>query len=518
MKTRPISLLRAAGAFYGLFCAALLVAADRPNVVIVLADDLGWGDPRCYQADSKVPTPNIDRLSREGVRFTDAHTPSAVCSPTRYSLLTGRYSWRTRLKSSVLDGFDPPLIEQGEDTLASMLKRAGYRTACIGKWHLGMTWHDKKGDVVGIRPRRARPGDDVDYTRVLEGGPVDVGFDTYFGIAASLDMSPYCFIRNRSVVEIPTTPRVDEHDDIFMGLSAGMIAPHFRHKDVLPTLAEEAERIIGLHANKPEPFFLYMPLTSPHLPIVPNADARGQSQTGRYGDFVVETDKTLGRVLDALDRNGVASETLVIFTSDNGGLRHSWDFRADDDGGKVPLTKRGEYTKDFDHHSNAQWRGTKADIWEGGHRVPFLVRWPGRIAPGRVSDKLLEVTDIYATLADLLGVERQGTSGMDSFSFLPLLAGDAPGRPFAIHHSIAGVFAVRKGDWKMIEGRGSGGFTQPRVVEGGPGNPAGQLYNLARDPQERSNAYVDKPEIVAQLMKILDAVRTTSATATAGKH
>jgi arylsulfatase A-like enzyme len=496
--------------------AALLSAAERPNIVIVLADDLGWGDPRCYQPQSKIPTPNIDRLARQGSRFTDAHSPSAVCSPTRYTLLTGRYSWRTRLKNGVLDGFDPPLIGAAEDTLAAMLKRAGYRTACVGKWHLGLEWRDKAGNPVGVRPQRFRPGDDVDYTRELDGGPLDVGFDTWFGITASLDMSPYCFIRNRSVVEIPTVPLAGENDDIFSGLSAGVASPGFDPRNVLPRLAEEAERIIDLHANRPQPFFLYLPLTSPHLPIAPTPESLGKSGAGRYGDFVVETDQALGRVLEALDRNSVSDDTLVFFTSDNGGLWHSWDFSSDDDGGQVPISRRGQYTRDFGHLSNAHWRGTKADIWEGGHRVPFLVRWPGQVAAGRVSDALLELTDIYATLAELLGVERRGTSGMDSFSQLALLRGARSGRrPFAIHHSIAGVFALRQDAWKLIEGRGSGGFTAPRVVEIAPGGPPGQLYDLSGDPREQSNVYKDQPSVVARLLRILESVKSQAATVVA---
>lgn len=491
-------------------------AAELPNVVIVLADDLGWGDPQCYQPESKIPTPSIDRLAREGIRFTDAHTPSAVCTPTRYSLLTGRYSWRTRLKDGVLDGFDPPLIESGQDTLAALLRRAGYRTACVGKWHLGLQWHLRDGRPVGDRPAGFRPGDDVDFTRELRGGPLDVGFDTWFGISASLDMAPYCFIRNRSVVSIPTISLTDEHDDFFSGLSAGMASAGFDHSRVLPALAEEAERVIGLHSNRPAPFFLYMPLTSPHLPIVPTQASRGISEAGRYGDFVVETDRALGRVLQALDRNGVVDDTLVIFTSDNGGLWHSWDFAADDDGGAPPSTARGEYTRGFEHHSNARWRGTKADIYEGGHRVPFIVRWPGEVEAGRTADALIELTDVYATIAELVGEQPRGSSGMDSFSMLPLLrGGESAVRPFAVHHSLRGIFALRRGDWKLIEGRGSGGFTKPRLIEASPGEPPGQLYDLSRDPQERTNRYAANGPLVQRLSELLSRIRESSATAAA---
>ncbi len=480
-----------------------LAQAPLPNIVVVLADDMGWGDPQSYQPESKIPTPNIDRLAREGMRFTDAHSPSSVCTPTRYGLLTGRYAWRTSLTSGVLDGFGPPLIEASQDTLAALLKRAGYRTAAVGKWHLGMRWLDKSGSPV---PRRAgggfRPGDDIDFTASLQAGPLDVGFDTFFGISASLDMSPYCFLRNRSVAAIPDIPVPSGRADIFSGLSAGMRSQDFRVEDVLPRLEQEAVRIIDMHAGRQEPLFLYMPLASPHLPIAPLS--AGASGAGRYGDFVFETDRTLGQVLEALDRNGLAENSLVVFTSDNGGLWHWWDFRAADDGGAPPQTARGRYVRDRGHQSNADWRGTKADIFEGGHRVPFVVRWPGTVTAGSTSDELVVLTDLYATLAAVVGVEGREPSGQDSVSLLPVLSGrGGSGRVSAVHHSVRGMFAIRKGDWKLVEGRGSGGFTVPRTMDG----PGGQLYNLADDPQETSNLYSERPEVVAELEQLLRTTR-----------
>ena len=485
----------------------LLGQGRLPNIVIVLADDMGWGDPQPYQPESKIPTPNIDRLAREGMRFTDAHSPSSVCTPTRYGLLTGRYAWRTWLKSSVLDGFGPPLIDPKHDTIASMLKRAGYRTAAVGKWHLGMTWLDKQGSPMPRRDAAGgfRPGDDVDFTAELRGGPLDVGFDTYFGISASLDMSPYCFLRNRSVAAIPEIPVPSGRADIFSGLSAGLRSEHFRVEDVLPRLAEEAVRVIDTNARRSEPLFLYMPLASPHLPVAPNEP--GVSRAGRYGDFVVETDRAFGRVLEALDRNNMRDNTLVVFTSDNGGLWHWWDFRAADDGGAAPETARGRYVKDFGHQSNADWRGTKADIFEGGHRVPFVVRWPGEVEPGATNSALVVLTDLFATVAELVGSKPRGPSGQDSFSLLATLRGkSAEVRRHAIHHSVRGMFAIRQGDWKLVEGRGSGGFTIPREIE----EPGGQLYNLADDPRETRNRYSDNPSVVADLAKLLDRVREGS--------
>ncbi len=487
----------------------VLPAQDRlPNVVIVLADDMGWGDPQCYQPESKIPTPNIDRLAHEGMRFTDAHSPSSVCTPTRYGLLTGRYAWRTSLKTSVLDGFGPPLIDQNQDTLASLLKRAGYRTAAIGKWHLGFDWRDSEGQPVPRRASGFRPGDNIDYTAELRGGPLDVGFDTYFGISASLDMSPYCFLRNRAVVAVPEIAVPSGRGDIFSGLSPGLRTDGFKVEDVLPTLADEAVRVINLHAERKQPLFLYFPLTAPHLPVAPREALAGISGAGRYGDFVVETDRALGRVLEALDRNGMADDTLVLFTSDNGGLWHWWDFRAADDAGSVPITPRGKYVKDFGHQSNAHWRGTKADIWEGGHRVPFVVRWPQAVAPGATSSALVVLTDLYATLAALVGDNLRGTSGQDSFSLLSVLSGNGESeRSNAVHHSISGLFAIRRADWKLVEGRGSGGFTAPRTLDVESGQPEGQLYDLAVDPRETTNLFSKREDIVNELSSLLDHIR-----------
>ncbi|MCB1228759.1 MAG: arylsulfatase [Verrucomicrobiae bacterium] len=504
--------------------AALLAvsgaSAKNPHIVIILADDMGWGDPQCYQADSKIPTPNLDRLAAEGVRFTDAHTPSSVCTPTRYTLLTGRYCWRTWLKQGVLDGFGPPLIGENENTLATMLKRVGYRTACVGKWHLGMQWHDQDGNAIGERgPQKFRSGEGIDFERDITGGPVDVGFDTYFGISASLDMSPYAYLRDRRVETLPTEWHEQVEDTTFLAGVSGVKSPGFDIHDVLPRFGDEAVSVIESHAGHDEPLFLYLPLNSPHLPVAPSVDAKGKSQAGDYGDFVWETDREVGRVMAALETAGMSDDTLILFTSDNGGLWHWWDFHADDDGGKIPLTPRGDYVKQFGHQSNADWRGTKADIYEGGHRVPFLVRWPARVKGGQVSDALVELTDVFATVAELVGQSGEGTSGMDSFSFLPVLTGEAEtARPFSIHHSLRGMFALRKDDWKYIEGRASGGFTRPNILKPKPGEPEGQLYHLGGDPQEKANRWPQEPDRLTAMSQLLDQVRDTSARQAAEKR
>lgn len=511
-----------------LSCLAVSIAAgadtSRPNIVIILADDMGWGDPQCYQADSKIPTPHLDRIAAEGMRFTDAHTPSSVCTPTRYTLLTGRYCWRTSLKKGVLDGFGPPLIKEDETTLASLLKSVGYRTACVGKWHLGMQWHDLEGNPVPERgEQRFRPGNDIDFERDITGGPIDVGFDSYFGISASLDMSPYCYLRGRRAETLPTEFHEQIPDTIFLNGVSGVKSPDFDIHDVLPRFGDEAVKVISEQKDRDEPLFLYMPLNSPHLPVSPSSSVKGTSEAGDYGDFVWETDHIVGRVLDALDDVGISENTLILFTSDNGGLWHWWDFSADDDGGKPPITPRGKYVKDFGHQSNADWRGTKADIYEGGHRVPFLIRWPAIVKAGEVSDALVELTDVFDTVVEITGASGDfGTSGMDSFSFQPVLTGEAKtARPFSIHHSLGGMFALRDGPWKLIEGRGSGGFTKPRSlynIPGRPKTPEGQLYHLGNDSQEQMNQWETQKEQVAQMLPLLDAVRDTSAREAAEKN
>ncbi len=492
-----------------------------PHIVLILADDLGWGDLQCYSAASKIPTPRLDQLAAGGIRFTNAHTPSSVCTPTRYSLLTGRYCWRSSLKKGVLDGFDPPLIGPDETTLADLLKGRGYRTACVGKWHLGMNWHDREGNPIPLRTEgRHRSGDEADFTRELTGGPLDCGFDTYFGISASLDMSPYVFLRDRRAETVPTERHVEIEDTLFLAGVSGPKAAGFKMEDVLPRLGDEAVKVVTTHDPDQAPLFLYLPLTSPHLPVAPSAMAKGKSAAGEYGDFVWETDHTVGRILDALEAKGMTENTLVIFTSDNGGLWHSWDFRADDDGGAPPKTPRGQYTAGFKHHSNADWRGTKADIYEGGHRVPFLVRWPAKVKGDQVSETLVELTDVFATVAEITESDPvHGSSGMDSISLLPTLTDPQKGvRPYSVHHSINGVFALRHGDWKYIEGRGSGGFTRPNNAQTFKDHLGGQLYHLDEDARETHNLWKDEADRVAEFSTLLDQIRNGSARAAAGLH
>ncbi|MCA8986214.1 MAG: sulfatase-like hydrolase/transferase [Planctomycetaceae bacterium] len=498
---------------------ALAVSSGHPNIIYILADDLGFGDVSCNNPVSKIQTPQIDRLAEGGMRFTDAHTPSAVCTPTRYGILTGRYCWRTRLKYRVLDGFDPPLIEEDRLTVASLLKQNGYNTACIGKWHLGMQWTGIDGQPIPAVPleRRSppRPGRDVDYRIPVSGGPTAVGFDWYHGISASLNMSPFCYIEDDRPVIIPTLDSPPIRTD-FVVVDDGLRSPDFTITGVMPTLTGQAVRYIERQASEsPDcPFFLYFPLTAPHLPVVPNEEFRGKSEAGHYGDFVLEVDATVGAILDALDRAGIAEETLVIFTSDNGGLYHWWEPQEADDLKHYRVSQRGQYVKDRGHQGNAHLRGTKADIWDGGHRVPFVARWPQKIPAGTENPALIELTDLIATCAAIVGQELPEKAGEDSHNILPALL-DATGstqvREYAVHHSLWGVFSLRQGPWKLIPHRGSGGFTAPRDIQPAQGEPAGQLYNLAEDPSETRNLWNENPEIVRKLSERLEQIRQTDS-------
>lgn len=473
-------------------------AAQPPNIVFILADDMGIGDAGCYNSESKIPTPNIDRLAAAGMRFTDAHSPSAVCSPTRYGILTGRYAWRTRLKTGVLWGYSRSLIEPDRLTVAGLLKNKGYRTACVGKWHLGFQSTDVADDVA----ERGLPNDSsdmkadhphaVDYSAPLRPGPVTVGFDYFYGIPASLDMFPHLYVKNDRPVLPPSTvlagskSRRDGGEGFWR---TGPAATGFRPVEVLPTMADKAADWIAKQSAE-RPFFLYFPLSAPHKPWVPSARFIGQSQAGYYGDFVAQVDSVVGKVMDALDEQGLSENTLLIFTSDNGAQWVAGD------------------VKQYAHRANLRLRGQKADIWEGGHRVPFVARWPRQTKPGSVCDQTICLTDLMATAAALTRADLPPDAAEDSFDISPLLQGKSEStRKTTVHHSLRGTFAIRVGRWKLIEGNlGSGGFSHPRTAKPKPDGPQGQLYDLVADPREETNLYVQKPEVVARLSAELERI------------
>ena len=481
-----------AGLVLGLAAAFPAFAAERPNVIVILCDDLGYGDVKANHPAGRITTPHMDRIAREGVRFTDAHTPSSVCTPTRYGLLTGRYNWRTRLQRGVLGGLSPRLIEPGRETIASMLKKQGYHTAVVGKWHLGMDWAQLPGKTVSeLSIETAAQVNNVDFTAPIKNGPNSVGFDRYFGISASLDMVPYTFIENDRVTKAPTLTRsFPMHPPHAGEARPGPTAPGFEVEHVLPEFTRQAVRYIDERAKAGQPFFLYLPLASPHTPIAPNKEWIGRSGLNLYADFVMETDWAVGEVLAALDRNGVDHDTIVIFTSDNG---CSPQARIEE------LAAKG-------HAVNGGLRGHKADLFDGGHRVPFLVRWPARVKPA-VSDQLVCLTDIFATVAEVTGAKLPDDTAEDSFSFLPALIGRGPpSRDSIVHHSISGAFAIRMGEWKLALAPGSGGWSAPLDPEAvKQGLPDTQLYRIGGgDLAEANNLHRAYPDIVARLNKLLE--------------
>ena len=441
----------------------------HPNIVVILADDLGYGDIGVYNAESKIPTPSLDNLAQAGLRFTDAHSPSSVCTPSRYGLLTGRYAWRSRLKRGVLQGYDPSLIEPDRATVASLLRDRGYATAAIGKWHLGL-------------------GDEhpTNYDQPLSSGPLTAGFDYFFGIPASLDMAPFVYIENDRVVE-GATNQIEEGVHRRNGgdgyWQAGAIAPGFDHTEVMPRLIEKSVEYIAQQADRAQPFFLYIPLTAPHKPWLPTDEFVGVSEAGFYGDFVAQVDASVQQILDALNDANLVEDTLVIVTSDNGSR---WEpFEIDE----------------FRHMANGPLRGQKTEIYEGGHRVPLIAAWPGRIPEGTTTDALVSLTDIYATFAELTGSASPLGEAEDSISFLRTLLGseDSFNRTSMILHSSKGVFAVREGRWKWIETAGHGGYGWTRIED-----VAGQVYDLDVDLAESKDLINERLDIESRMRLSLE--------------
>ena len=477
-----------------------VAAPVRPNIVVILCDDLGYGDVSCFHPKGKIPTPQMDKIARDGMIFTDAHSGSAVCSPTRYGLLCGRYAWRGRLKNGVLGGLSPRLIEPGRLTVAQMLKEKGYQTAAIGKWHVGMDWEKlpgKKVSELGIEsPAQNR---NVDYTKPIKNSPNSVGFDYFFGISASLDMIPYAYIENDRLAQQPTG---EAEFEMMPGKNKGKTrkgpaAPGFDAARVLPDLTEKAVEYIGSR-SKDTPFFLYLPLASPHTPVLPTGPFQGRSGLNPYGDFVMETDDAIGKVAKAVEKAGFADNTLFLVTSDNG-----CSPMAD-----LPtLLAKG-------HNPNHHFRGHKADIFEGGHRVPFMVRWPGKIAPGTSSDRLVCLTDLMATFAEITGAGLPDDGAEDSFSFADLLGvihptekRERPRRESIVHHSINGSFAIRRGSWKLALCPDSGGWSAPQPKSASAKSlPTSQLYDLSKDIGETRNLFGEDPGRVADLEKELGEI------------
>jgi len=471
-------------------------ATDKPNIVIIYADDLGYGDVQCYNPErGKIPTPNIDKLASQGMRFTDGHSSSGVCSPSRYTLLTGRYHWRTKLQSGIVGVFGDPLIASDRITIGTLAKQHGYRTACVGKWHLGIEWNLPKGkerlfrnfkDVTVATDEHREVWSEV-FSRPFKGGPTTRGFDTYFGTDIP-NWPPFCYIENDRTIGIPTDLLAS---NLLKNNQASVQGPALKNwtlEPILPTLGERASKFID-EANKERvPYLLYMPLTAPHTPLSVNEAWKGKSGLNLYADFVMETDAVVGRVLDGLNKSGGADNTLVIFTSDNGCAPYI---------GIPELEQMG-------HFPSGPLRGAKADAWEGGHRVPFIVRWPTKVKPDTICNQLVHQADIIATIAEILGTKLPDNVGQDSFSLLPLLQGsETPIREHSVSASIQGIPAVRSGFWKYIPAPGSGGWGKG----GDPSQPV-QLYNLEHDLGETKNLAALMPKKVAEMEALLEKLIT----------
>jgi len=467
--------------------------SSPPNVLILYADDLGYGDVQCYNPDrGRIPTPHIDRLAAEGMRFTDGHSSSGVCSPSRYTLLTGRYHWRTRLQQGIVGTFGEPLISPARMTVASLAKRHGYRTACIGKWHLGWDWPIAEGqrqllngskDGKTVATAAHREAWQMIFSQAIQGGPTTCGFDCYFGTDVP-NWPPFCFIENDRTLGIPTEflpPSLLRKNQASV---PGPALADWKLEPILPTLGDRAIAFLREATAAAEPFLLYLPLTTPHTPWAVNPEWKGKSGLNDFADLVMETDATIGRVLRALEDTGQAGNTLVLFTSDNGCAPYI---------DVAGLEKMG-------HYPSGPLRGYKADVWEGGHRVPFIIRWPGRVKPGSSCQQLVHQADLLATLAEILETPLPDNAGEDSFSLLPLLRGeDRPIRETAVSCSIQGVPGVRLGSWKYIPAEGSAGWGK-----GGDTSQPLQLYDLAVDLSEQRNLAGADPTRLAQMQQVLE--------------
>ncbi len=476
--------------------AAPPAAAGHPNIVVILADDLGYGDVKCNYPEGKIPTPHLDRLASRGMRFTDAHSPSSLCTPTRYALLTGRYAWRTWLKAGVLWQYDKPLIEPRRLTLPGLLGQHGYRTAAIGKWHLGMDWPFASAESAKKVAKNKDSANcaDIDWSKPIAGGPTARGFDYYFGVNVP-NFSPYAFIENDRIVGSAPTEDVPNIGGRLSRLP-GPAQAGFDRKQVAPTLARNACQWIGESAKSGKPFFLYLALTGPHSPIIPNDEFKGRSRVGDYGDWVMEMDWTVGKVVAALQRAGVAENTLVIFTSDNG--PEIWNY---------------DEARQYKHYAMGPLRGVKQDTWEGGHRVPFIACWPGRVPAGAVNAEVICHSDLMATAAAIVGDTLPANAGEDSFNILPAMLGkklDKPLREATVHHSGNGSLAIRQDKWVFIDAKSGGAREEPEWFgrERGYSDAAnkfpGVLYDLSQDLAERRNLYGEHPEVAQRLKALLE--------------
>lgn len=489
----------------------------RPNIVFFFVDDMGYGDASCFNPNGRIKTSNIDRLAAEGMKFTDAHSSSSVCSPSRYSVLTGRYNWRSTLQKGIVGLYGDLLIRPEIMTVPGFLKKQGYHTGCIGKWHLGQSWDFEvtKDDFMPGTPSWASGSGDEDcgkeleptgaqlaiwresFSRPVKGGPTKCGFDYYFGVDVP-NWPPYCFIENQRTVGVPSEFLPKRLLAKNLASHCGPSMPYWNFEQLLPTWARKADEYISERAAEGRPFFLYLPMTSPHTPLAVNKDFIGKSGLNNlYADLVIETDDVFGRVLKALEDNGVADNTLVIFASDNGCADY---IGCREDG-------RGSCEKALEpqgHFPSGPFRGYKSDAWDGGHRIPCVARWPGVIEAGSECGQLVCLSDLMATCAEILGEDLPDDAGVDSVSMMPLF--ENPGKPVrdhVIHHSISGKFAIRDGRWKLVLCPGSGGWTVPDRKAAADGLPLVQLYDMVSDPGEMNNLQGQERWRVKEMLTLL---------------
>ena len=459
-------------------CAQQPQEQKKPNIVFIFADDMGYGDVSAFNENSKIQTTNIDRIANEGVAFTDAHSSSSVSTPSRYSLLTGRYNWRSDLKSGVLMGYNKALIAPDRRTIASVLRDQGYQTACIGKWHLGWDWNNIEAGK-----------DSVDFSKPITNGPTTRGFDYFYGIIASLDMAPYVYVENDMPTALPDRETVNDGMKYWR---KGPTASDFDHEQTLPNFINRAVDYIHDKSKDDKPFYLYLPLPAPHTPILPIKEYQGKSGLNPYGDFVLMVDDMVGKVMNALKEAGVDDNTILVFSTDNG---------------CSPQAKFDEL-QEKGHYPSYIYRGHKADLFDGGHRIPCAVRWPAKIKPHTVNQTVC-LTDFFATFATIADYQLKDSEGEDSYNILPLLLNEKEGdviREATVHHSINGDFTIRKGEWKLLLSPSSGGWSFPK-----PGTddevietlPLIQLYNMKTDPAEKNNVYAEHPEVVKELKDLM---------------
>jgi arylsulfatase A len=478
-------------AFFLSFLTCGVKAAERPNIVILYADDMGFGDLGVQNASSKIPTPHLDKLAAEGMRFTDAHSSSGVCTPSRYALLTGRFHWRKF--HGIVNSFDEPVLDEAEHTLPEVLKAHGYRTACIGKWHLGWNWSDIRKSELRAIAKQAN-GDPVfqpeefDWDKPISGGPLSHGFDYYFGDDVP-NFPPYAWFENDRLITVPSEPlRIQaKTKEGAWEARPGPSTPNWDFEAVAPRLKDQAVSWIAKQKGISEPFFLYVPFNTPHAPIIPNAEYLGKSAAGGFGDFVVQTDDHVGQILQALDENGFADNTLVIFTADNGPEHYAY-----------------ERLKKFDHRSAGPLRGLKRDLYEGGHRVPFIVRWPGQVKAGSVNEAMISQVDLMATLTSITGAKLPENSAEDSYDMSQPLKGvsESP-RQTIVHNTMKGAYAIRHREWVLIQAKTGAHSKVPAWFDKQYGYAEdgleGELYNLKDDLAQKSNLYASMPEKVKEL-------------------